>query len=180
MLRNRYGRRPGRGIRPWLLLPKVIAVNIYFGALVAATVLWLTGPRFSAPAENAQQSLLLIAQMHLLFLYLIVPALLGAMLMGILLFLQHPRVFARMRWWQLKIVLLAIGVPCAHLLVSSRLQLVRQAVGQHQGDLLAQQQLSWALLALVAGSLVLIVIGRLKPRLGQNWARVYAKIVAGK
>lgn len=32
--RNIHGRRSGRGIRPYLLTPKLLAVSVYFGGLV--------------------------------------------------------------------------------------------------------------------------------------------------
>ena len=35
---NIFGRKPGRGVRPWLLIPKVIAVATFVGGYVATIV----------------------------------------------------------------------------------------------------------------------------------------------
>ncbi len=171
---NAYGRVGGRGLRPWLLLPKVFAVGVYFGALVATTVIWFV--QVNAPSMMRLTPGGGIEQVSFMFRFVIVPALLGTAAMGVMLFIQHPRVFSRLRWWQVKAGMLVLGVPTAHFFVSSRLAALRQAELAHTPNPHAQWQFSAGLLVLIAASMCIIALGRLKPRLGQNWARVYSKM----
>jgi hypothetical protein len=41
-LSDRFGRRPTRGLRPWLLLPKLACVAIFIGSVAAACFVWFT------------------------------------------------------------------------------------------------------------------------------------------
>lgn len=163
---NIHGRKPGRGIRPWLLLPKVLCVGVYFGGVVAATFLWITADRTAPP-------LAALNQVSRLFLYVNVPALLAAIVLGILLFFQHPRQFIRLRWFQVKLVTLVLTIPAGHLFTSSRVRMLRQAFEQGQSDADNAGQLTACLLVMVVLTAWVILLGRLKPRLGQNWARAY-------
>lgn len=169
---NRFGRRGGRGWRPWLLLPKVIAVGIYIGALASACVIWHSADFESLDAADPRRGWM-IAQMRLLMVYLAVPALLAAMLLGIGLLMQMPRVLLRLRWLQVKLILLAVVIPTAHLFVSSRLRLVREALAQGRTDDVAAAQFGVGLILTLLGSILIVILARLKPRLGQNWARAY-------
>ncbi len=168
--RNIHGRRPGRGIRPWLLGPKVLCVGVYFGGLVAAAVICSLAELRAA--EGVPPADLLYA-LRLLFLCVVVPALLGAMFFGTLLFFQHPRQFLRLRWWQVKMALVAVMVPTAHLYMSARLASVRNAASEGIYHDTALRQFNAALWLLLGLSAAVILIGRLKPRLGQNWAKTY-------
>lgn len=172
-LPNRYGRRPGRGWRPWLLLPKVMAVQLYIGGLAAAITVWF-GSGFSGLDKADPQRLWTINVVSRLMVWLVVPALLLALALGAGLFLQHPRQFIRMRWLLVKLASLAVLIPSAHLFLSSRLALLREAFMHQATDDRAASQFGWGLVAVLIGSLWVVVLGRLKPRLGQNWARAYA------
>ena len=166
---NIHGRKAGRGVRPWLLIPKVLAVGVYFGGLVVTTVIWFTGPR-RAPDPTAPHVQAWIAQVSILFRFVLVPALLLAMLLGFVLFLQHPSVFARLRWWQVKVASVAIGVPAGHLFMASRFRLLKSASPSNWS---AEFQLECGLVVLIAWTIWLIFLGRHKPRLWQNWARSF-------
>jgi len=169
---NRFGRRGGRGIRPWLLVPKVIAVCIYIGSLASATAIWLASD-FPALAPNDPHRLWVMNLVGRLVMYLVVPALLAAMAFGVALFLQHPRQFIRMRWLIVKLISLAILIPSAHAACSSRLAILRRAFEQSTADDAAAWQLAAGLLITLAASIWIVILGRLKPRLGQNWARTF-------
>lgn len=170
---NRFGRRGGRGIRPWLLIPKVIAVAIYVGTLTAACAIWLAGD-FNSLDKSDPQRMWMINLMRLLFVYVAVPALLLAIALGVALLMQMPRVLIRLRWLQVKLVLLAVLVPAAHLFISSRLKLLRDALDAGHANDAAARQFGIGLIATLIGTILVVILGRLKPRLGQNWARSYS------
>lgn len=177
---NRYGRRPGRGWRPWLLLPKVMAVALYVGGLAAAAVIWFSSG-FSSMAKGDPQRLWVIETIGRLMVWLVVPSLVLTLALGVALFLQFPRQFIRMRWLVVKLVSLAVLIPGAHLFLSSRLGLLREAFLQQTTNDWAASQFGWGLVATLVGSLWVVLLGRLKPRLGQNWARSYtASVRPGK
>ena len=167
---NRFGRKGGRGVRPWLLIPKIICVGIYFGALVAMLAIWLASDYPQLPADDPRR-LWTIQLLRMLALYVMVPGLLGAIVFGAILFLQHPRTFLRLRWLRVKVVSLLILIPSAHLLASSRLAMLRDAAITGSIDPAAEQQLPLILLGTIIGSIWIILLGRMKPRLAQNWAR---------
>ncbi len=166
---NQFGRRPGRGVRPWLLIPKLLAVAVYFGGLAAAAALWWDGGWGRLDKADPSR-LLLVERVSVIFVRVVVPGLVAAMLLGTVLLWHHGRVLLRMRWLRLKLVMVAIGVPTMHLIMSSRLGQLRQAAVDHQVNDSAASQFTWALIVLIAWSLALIVLGRLKPRLGQPTA----------
>ncbi|MEX0777156.1 MAG: hypothetical protein WD042_15735 [Phycisphaeraceae bacterium] len=167
-------RSPTRGLRPWLLIPKVIAVGLFAGGLAAAAVLWFAHSaelaRFDKPRP---QDLWLVNVLGTMFRYLIIPALLAAIVLGISLFLQHPRIFLRLRWLQVKLTIVLVMTPASHLWMSSRLGVLRQAYEGGATNAAAVAQLNLGFAVTLAWVVLVIVLGRLKPRLGQNWARSY-------
>lgn len=165
---NQSGRKGGRGIRPWLLIPKVLAVCVYFGGVVAAWGIWNFGGYFDVD-KSYPQGLWVIEVLSRLFLYVIVPALIIAILLGIALFLQHRREIARMWWWRVKMTVLVIYIPAAHLWMSSRLGLLRDAVRSEVWNDAAAEQLSRGFLLVIIGAIAIIWLGRQKPRLGQKY-----------
>jgi uncharacterized membrane protein len=173
---NQFGRRQSRGVRPWLLLPKVLAVGVYLGGLAAALVLWVSSG-FGAMDASDPRRLWVIAQVGRLIEFMVVPALLCAVGLGVALMMQHPRQFVRMRWLLVKLISLAALIPAAHFFCSSRLGMLRQAFEQHTKNDGAARQLTWGLGLTLAASVWIVVLGRLKPRLGQNWARTYAATI---
>lgn len=176
---NVYGRKPGRGLRPWLLIPKVVAVAVYFGGLSACLLIYFADQALM-PAGVGASPRLVIEQVSLLFRFLVVPAVLVAAVFGAMLFMQHPAIFIRLRWLQVKLALLALGVPASHLYVSSRLAAVREALHAGHDPQQAYRQLTGGLIVLLLGSLGVIVLGRQKPTLGQNWARAFTRRLTGR
>lgn len=93
-------------------------------------------------------------QIAFLFRYLILPSLAAILVLSIALLLQAPRPFLRMRWLQLKLLLLALLLPMISVANRSRTSLA----------------------LLVSGFTIVIILGRLKPRLFQNWARTWRSL----
>jgi len=170
---NIHGRVGGRGIRPWLLVPKLLAVCVYLGALVATSVVWFAYQSRWAILSPPWEFHALVEHLSFMFRFVIVPALLVVLVLGVMLFLQHPGVFIRFRWWRLKLLLLAVGLPAAHFFMSSRLIALRRVAVDRIDDPAIQTQLSLGLLVLMAGSVLIVILGRLKPRLGQNLAKSF-------
>ncbi len=162
---NKHGRKPGRGLRPWLLIPKLLSVAALFGGFLAASVLLHT----REPATDAQWAEL-IETVGVLFRRLIVPAVFCVVIFGVLLLVQHWRVFLAMRWMRLKLLLLLLALPPLHLtgrwlIGEARLALAAgdlERVAELMGRFTLTADLAVAALALV------MVIGRHKPRLGQT------------
>jgi hypothetical protein len=161
---NKHGRKPGRGARPWMLLPKVAAVGVYFGAVAATTMIFFRGP------DEGMSHAAWVGSIADIFRFVAVPALLTAMVFGVLLFLQMPRLFLLQRWFQVKLTLIAIGVPTAHLYMASRIHAYRT-----QPTDALHTQIALGLIVVLVWTLCLIVLGRHKPKLGQNWAKVYIR-----
>lgn len=167
---NIYGRRSGRGIRPWILIPKVLAVSLTVGGLAAAGMLvWRMGWGSAGdwPTEVARASLI--------FRRLFVPGIIASLGLGVLLWLQYPWIFLRQRWVQVKLGLIVVGLGSLHVLGRSTMLALKAAVAA--GELARAGVLRQRLLGYVAAAMVILVLvvilGRQKLRLGQNWARDY-------
>jgi uncharacterized membrane protein len=163
---NRFGRKGGRGIRPWLLIPKVLAVCGYLGALIAMLSIWFGSDYANVP--HGTQRLWVLQTISILVRWVMIPCLLAAMALGLGLLLQIPRQLLRMRWMLVKLALLAIMVPTAHLVCSSAWRALRDAAVELRHDRAAERRFSVALSLTLVGSSLVVVLGRLKPRLGQN------------
>jgi len=84
-----------------------------------------------------------------------------------------------MRWFVLKMVLIAVCVPGLHLFMSSRARALRAVLNASTPDLqsaafLWHQMLAGTIAALTF-AVVVIVLGRVKPRLGQDYARTFSR-----
>lgn len=169
---NQFGRRGGRGLRPWLLLPKVLAVGVYMGVLASILVIWATSGWTSLDKADPRR-IWLIEQTGTLVRWVLVPSLLAAIIPGAGLLLQHPGTFLRLRWMQVKLAGLLVLTPVAHLFLSSRLGMLREAFHSGIANDAAARQFTVGLAIALAGFALIMVLGRLKPRLGQNWARTY-------
>jgi uncharacterized membrane protein len=143
-------------------MPKLICVCVAFGSLVSGLVLWLTGK--ALPSEQV------LEMDRRVFTWVMVPAIIGAIFFGLLLLLQHLRVFIRMRWLQIKLAVVAIFLPVVHAWVSSQLVLL----GDPEKKVESTLYVTWLYIAVIT-LLLLIVLGRLKPRLGQNWAKDFPR-----
>lgn len=89
---NIHGRRQTRGLRPYLLIPKVLCVAGYFGGLLTMLV--------STDASRIHRLIVL-------------PSLIGAGLLGALLLALHGPILLRMRWLQVKLAA-AVGLGLGH------------------------------------------------------------------
>jgi hypothetical protein len=158
-------------------LPKVICVGLYLGGLAAVCVVWFTGGIMALDKADPQR-IAILDQVRAIVLWLMVPALSAAIVLGLILFLQHPRQFIRMRWMQLKLISAAVVVPMAHWFLASRSLMMREAFGHGLVNDTAAQQFSIGLVLALLGSIWIVILGRLKPRLGQNYAKVYAASLA--
>jgi uncharacterized membrane protein len=168
---NRYGRKGGRGIRPWLLVPKIIAVAFYIGGLMAVTFIWIGGDYASlGPADPRREWLLNLVGR--LMVYLVVPSLLVAIVCGVLLLLQHTRVFLRMRWLRVKLLLLLILIPAGHFWCRAQTVALRQPAATAAVQSIAARNLTLGLIGTLLGSVGVVAIGRVKPRLGQKYTPV--------
>jgi uncharacterized membrane protein len=174
---NIFGRRAGRGLRPWLLLPKVLAVCCFFGGLASAFVLTFFLP---AQAHDASQWRFLAHLIGWLFRFLVMPGSIAAGLLGLLLTLQAPRILLAQRWLQVKLLVLVLALPPLHL-ITRRWLIELQTYGQ-SGDLPSMGPpeimplVRWPIAAALLVVAVVVLLARVKPRLGQNWAHTYRRV----
>ena len=106
--------------------------------------------------------------------WVIVPGVVGAHVMGILLLSSMWRAMLRMRWFVTKAVLIVAGMPALHVWLSTRVKALEQ-VSRTSGDLtsaarLDRQIMVGAIIAFLLG-VVIAFLGRVKPRLGQDFSR---------
>jgi uncharacterized membrane protein len=163
---NKHGRKGGRGIRPWLLLPKVIAFCIYLGGLTTVLVLWVASDFKSLDLGDPRRKLIL-DQVSRLMVFLVVPALLVTIILGVSLMMQYPKQFLRTRWLRVKLISLAVLIPASHFYCETRFVRLRVAPDELTSDRLATQLTIGFVIALI-GSAWVVMLGRLKPRLGKS------------
>jgi uncharacterized membrane protein len=178
---NIHGRKGGRGIRPWLLIPKYLCVSVYLGSLVViAALLGLGG----GPMLDVDLAVRVIA------VFVTIPAGLMSAAFGVLLLLQHPQAFLRMRWMQAKLLVVFLVLPGLELF---GIWYYRGLVASHDtwenGQLSyfiwrdGDHELRWVLaivLATIGVAISAIILGRLKPRLGQRVKTMAEQRAAGK
>ena len=171
--RNIHGRRPGRGVRPWLLVPKIVGAAVLLGGLVSLLVLVFARSQPTDASDWARHADLI----RRAFTQVIVPALIATLLIGLLLALAHPGIFLRMRWLQAKLATMAVFVPTLHFYMSRRSVALGHAITRDDfatAEAL-REQLFRGTVAAVAFVLIVIVLGRLKPRLGQHYGRTFGR-----
>ncbi len=162
---NRFGRKPGRGLRPWLLIPKVIAVAAGFGGTAAA---WVAFLRFdSGPRDRVIQQARLIAD---LIDWLVYPSVAAAVVLGVALLALHGRPLWRMRWLWMKVGLVMLVMPWPVRYVRVQVDgLIHADPATHGSSPAAAVAAGQGGLAVaLALWVVVIVLGRHKPRLGQR------------
>lgn len=163
---NIHGRRGGRGLRPWMLIPKVVAFSVYIGGLTTVLGLWIASDFTSLGLDDPRRALVL-RLVGRLMVYVVVPALLVTIGLGIALLMQFPAVMLRMRWMQLKLASLMLLVPASHFFCETRFVILRQATEKALSDSAARQFTLGIACALI-GSIWIVALGRLKPRFGQS------------
>jgi len=158
--------RRGRA-RQWLLPAKLVAVALYVGGLAAVTFIWV-GSDYGAlqPADPRREFLLnLVGRMMVFF---VVPALIVAMLLGVLLLRQNPGHFLRARWLRVKLVMLLVLIPAGHFWCRAQTLKLRDRGASLDAQADAARGLTYGLACTLAGSVAVVVIGRSKPRFGQS------------
>jgi small-conductance mechanosensitive channel len=176
--RNIHGRRRGRGIRPWLLTAKLIGVICFVGGLGALAAL-----AWGSPDPDASSPDPVTARAKWKFLvdcahWILVPGTIGgailAIVAGFCLWLQMPRRFLRMRWFQIKIALVVVLVPTFHLWGRSTALELHEALDKPAR--LSEVRPLWDRLAVIfllafLAMLLIVWVGRIKPRLGQRYGK---------
>jgi hypothetical protein len=96
---------------------------------------------------------------------------------GISLFLQHPRQFSRLRWFRLKVLLLATLIPSLHFWSRGRMEAFDAAVDAGDLALAAERYDAVGIAFTLALVLMLAVawIGKHKPRLGEPYGHRRAR-----
>ncbi len=164
-----HGRKGGRGLRPWLLIPKVICVAVFLGSYSSATLLW-----FYFRGGASAGTLWPIEGVSLIFRWLVIPSLSATLLFGGLLLLQYPGVFIRRRWLQVKLLLVAVLLPILHFAARRAFLEVKRGFLDDglPFDHAAMQspclRFSVLLPAGLLTILLLVFMGRYKPRLDQT------------
>ncbi len=165
---NIHGRKGGRGARPWLLIPKVLCLAIFVGAYFAATALW-----FYYRLGYSDGTVWPVRAVSVVFRIVIVPGLIATLLFGLLLFAQHPKVFITRRWLQAKL-LIAVALIGIHTIARGTFKSIKAVVldASWQGEPAEIEakcaRFSVCLILGLSGAVLLVLLGRLKPRLGQQ------------
>ena len=165
---NIHGRKGGRGVRPWLLIPKVLCVAIFVGAYVAATVLW-----FYYRMGYSDGAVWPVRAVSVVFRGVIIPSLIATLLFGLLLFAQHPKVFITRRWLQAKLAI-AVALIGTHTIARGTFMDIKAVVlDSSRQDETADVEtecvrFSVCLIVGLSSAVLLVLLGRLKPRLGQQ------------
>jgi len=168
---NVHGRRWGRGARPYLLMAKIVFVAVFVGGLISLLTLVLISP---LPATDEGRHIFADA-LHRAYAWLIVPSLAGAMIMGVALSASFWRAAVRMRWLQVKALLIVVCVPMLHVFMRKR-SLTLQSLARADGtdtQVLAnlRDEILIGTAAVLVFAVLVVLLGRLKPRLGQRYGR---------
>jgi hypothetical protein len=129
------------------------------------TALGTLGPR----PETVEGWGILRGVLRVVVLSCLLPGALVALMCGGLLYLQHPSVFRRLRWFRLKVTIVIVATPALHLWARGRALAFDEALAAGRvGELNAR----WNAITVAFGVALIIyagvaVIGRLKPRLGE-------------
>jgi hypothetical protein len=110
---------------------------------------------------------MVLDQVSRLMVFLVVPALLVTIVLGVTLLMQYPKQFLRTRWLRVKLISLVIVIPLSHFYCETRFVQLRTALDDHSSDVLATQ-LTMGLSGALIGSAWILILGRLKPRFGKS------------
>ncbi len=178
---NQHDRKPGRGLRPWLLIPKYLCVSIYLGGLVSMVFLGIYFDHW----PNTHHAML-----YTMGLWVLLPAAVLSGLLGVALWMQHALHFMRMRWFRLKVFLLAFLLPASnlaawwhlHKLITGYQKAAERAVEDTtlsyfiyvSEDFGTSPEIlhAYYVIALIGAAVTVVaiaILGRLKPRLGQKF-----------
>jgi len=153
---------------------KIVCVGLFLGGLASFLVL-AAGRPVEAGSEQAEA---FAALAHRMYARLIVPGVIGAELAGLLLTVSIWRVMIHMRWFQLKMLILLIGCPGLHVFMVTRLTAFDKMLqGGFDGTVAVNlhTQILAGTAAAIVYALLMIWLGRIKPRLGQDYGRTFAR-----
>ncbi len=169
---NIHGRRPGRGLRPCLIVLKLLCVAAFLGGLMTLLATTTMEPQPLSHADWSRRA----EHIGRIYRWVIVPGVTGAEIVGVLLFASIWRVMLRMRWFVVKATLIVVFMPALHLLTRHQLSGLRLSAAADAGtpQPAELQAAIWAGagFALALG-IVLLILGRVKPRLGQDYGRTF-------
>ena len=169
-------RRGGRGLRPWLILPKFIAVGLLLGGITTNLVILILYTDEKVTYMNCPAT---VELMRWIFRLMVIPGSSLAILAGLCLAAtNHWAVMTRQRWLQLKIMIVVTAIPILHFWLRHQLNTL------HHGNTGVETDLSigylHTVLIIAAGIILLLIwLGRIKPKLGQNWAKTYSRLKQG-
>ncbi|MDX1681969.1 MAG: hypothetical protein R3336_02505 [Phycisphaeraceae bacterium] len=127
-----------------LIWTKRLVVTVYAAAVLAAGGAWWVAGDLDL--------------VSFLFRLVAVPALITAAALGVMLWMLRPGHFLRARWWQVKMGLLALGIPAGHWLVAGAVRAARARPGPE-----TESSLTLALLGLILGSAAVIALAGFRP-----------------
>lgn len=157
-----------------MLMLKLCSVATLFGGLIVLLVLVLAPGVPETPEAWRERTELLGRG----FLRVVVPASMGAILAGLLLTASIWRVLIRMHWFLTKMVMVACGLPALHLFMRTRLLALRAEIATESPSVSEAVALWMQLLGgTTAGAMLVLAVmflGRVKPRLGQDYGRSFA------
>ncbi len=154
---------------------KLLGVATFLGGQILLLVILLQASPTN-PAAGQQQA----NTIHAAYVWVILPGLWLAMLAGLLLLLSIWKALLRMRWFVVKMLLVVLCLPMLHLYMRDRSVTLRTLVARQEdeGDaaavLAVREQLCWGMGASIAFALTAAWLGRVKPRLGQDFGRTFA------
>ncbi len=171
-VRNIYGRRPGRGLRPYLIVLKLLSVACFVGGLVSVLAVLLASKPTNLDGWRDQTQIV-----ERLYRDVAIPGLSSALVFGTLLFAGIWRAMLRMRWFITKMALIVAAVPMLHFYMRSRTLALNFVLAQPSPDLNQASrlwdQVTAATLAAIVFAVATVVLGRVKPRLGQDYGRTF-------
>lgn len=166
---NIHGRRPGRGVRPYFLMAKTVLVAALIGGLISLLALILLP---SMPVSDEGRRTYTDA-LHRAYTWIIIPSLVGSMAMGLCLLACTGKPLLRMRWLQVKALLIAVCVPLLHSFIRNRsqgLQSLLDTDGADPATIAAlHTRILWGTAAALMFAVITAMLGRIKPRLGQRY-----------
>ena len=161
---NKPGRAGGRRLRAVLLLCKHVGLVAALGGFAALAAIGLLVP----VPEEPEGWRLLKGAMRAVFLPCVLGGLTATVGAGIGLWLLSPRAFLRARWFRVKLVVLAVGLPSLHLWARERVLAFYAAI--ERGELAELEERLGGVTRAYLVALVFLaataLFARLKPRLG--------------
>lgn len=158
----------GRGIRPWLIAPKLLGVAVFLGGLIALACYCLL---IEAPVEDPAAWIIIRRSIAAIFWPCVFGGLVLTVLAGAALLMQMPRIFWRQRWFRVKVIALIVIIPACHLWARSHMLAFDAALADGRLDSLPDHLRMLGVIFAITAVLffAVTVIGRIKPRFSQPY-----------